>query len=113
LARRLVDTRFIAQVAAMLPTDGWLHLATDWDDYAFQMRVALCRESRLVIDIAGGRPPNGLGDPETFDPEDPPTWASPRPDRPVTTYERRGQQAGHRITDLVAIRNDTKSKPLD
>lgn len=104
LARRLVDTRFVAQVATILPTGGWVHLATDWDDYAFQMRVALCREPRLIVDIDGGLPPGGLGHSETFDPDDPPTWASPRPDRPVTTYEARGLRAGHAITDLVAHR---------
>jgi tRNA (guanine-N7-)-methyltransferase len=99
--RRLVDRTFVAAVAEVLPPGGWLHLATDWDDYAVQMRLALLAEPRLVIDLDGaaaGPVPHGL------DPQDPPTWASRRPDRPVTTYEGRGLDAGRRITDLVAHR---------
>lgn len=79
--RRLVDAAFVTAVADLLPVGGWLHLATDWDDYALQMREALRHEPRLVVDLDGGRP-----------------------ERPVTTYEGRGLAAGRHITDLVAHR---------
>lgn len=79
--RRLVDRSFVSAVADLLPPGGWLHLATDWDDYALQMRGVLRHEPRLVVDLDGGRP-----------------------ERPVTTYEGRGLAAGRHITDLVAHR---------
>ncbi len=107
--RRLVDRSFVSAVADLLPAGGWLHLATDWDDYALQMRLALLHEPRLVIDLdaeasGAGRTVPEPGRPEDVDPDDPPTWASARPERPVTTYEGRGVDAGRRITDLVAHR---------
>lgn len=107
--RRLVDRSFVSAVADLLPPGGWLHLATDWDDYALQMRLALLHEPRLVIDLDAEEADAGLtapepGRPEDVDPDDPPTWASARPARPVTTYEGRGIDAGRRITDLVAHR---------
>lgn len=104
LHRRLVDRAFVAAVADLLPPGGWLHLATDWDDYALQMRVALLHEPRLAIDLDDGLTTDDLGRPEDLDPDDPPTWRSARPERPVTTYEGRGLEAGRHITDLVAHR---------
>ena len=102
--RRLVDRSFVSTVADLLPPGGWLHLATDWDDYALQMRLALLHEPRLAIDLDGGLTAADLGHPDDVDLDDPPTWASARPDRPVTTYEGRGVEAGRHITDLVAHR---------
>lgn len=109
-SRRLVDASFVSAATDLLPAGGTLHLATDWDDYAVQMMQALLDEPRLEIDA----------DTTTFDPhalsaeshgeeaatgaDGPHPWASPRPERPVTTYERRGIQAGRRITDLLARR---------
>jgi tRNA (guanine-N7-)-methyltransferase len=52
--RRLVDRAFVSTVADLLPPGGYLHLATDWDDYALQMRLALLHEPRLAIDLDGG-----------------------------------------------------------
>lgn len=115
LQRRLVDQSFVAAVADLLPVGGWLHLATDWDDYALQMRAALCREPRLTIDLdrsldlTATTEPDQLDpdqlDPARWNPTDPPRWQSRRPDRPVTTYEGRGLLAGRHITDLLAHRS--------
>ncbi|MCU1357940.1 MAG: tRNA ((7)-)-methyltransferase [Acidimicrobiales bacterium] len=80
LERRLVDRAFVARLADLLPAGGGLHIATDWDDYASQAKAALDAEPR-------------------FGP-----WSSVRPDRPETTYERRGRAAGRPITDLVVVR---------
>ena len=124
--RRLVDHRFASQVADLLPDGGTFHVATDWDDYAHQVRAALTAEPRFEIEIAieggaagGRRDADGSEGSEgsrwvpaaelagTIGPvgsDDPPTWCSPRPDRPVTAYERRGLQAGRTVTDLVARR---------
>lgn len=93
LHRRLVDTSFVALAADALVPDGVLHLATDWADYADQMRAAVQAEPRLRLD----------GDTQTRPGHPPP---STKPARPVTAYERRGLEAGRTITDLVATRID-------
>jgi tRNA (guanine-N7-)-methyltransferase len=88
VARRLVDRRFVASAAAALAAGGVLHLATDWDDYAEQMRTMVATDPRFVPRPAAGT--------EAHD-----AWRSTRPDRPVTAYERRGIEAGRTVTDLV------------
>lgn len=75
--RRLVDPAFAALVASRLVPGGRWRLATDWEEYAAQMRVVLDAEPAL----AGGVVPR---------------WA----DRPVTKFERKGIAAGRAITDL-------------
>lgn len=81
VGRRLVDLRFVGQVATLLPPGGTLHVATDWQDYAAQVRDVIGAEPRFDVDPEALRPP-----------------------RPVTTYEQRGIDAGRTVTDLVAIR---------
>lgn len=99
VGRRLVDPGFVRQAADLLRPGALLHLATDWDDYADQMRAALATEARWHVraDITDGA---------DVDPNDPlsPRWRSNRPARPVTAYEQRGLDAGRTITDLVALR---------
>jgi tRNA (guanine-N7-)-methyltransferase len=89
--RRLVDRPFIVAVVRALAPGGTLHLATDWSDYAEQMRTVVAGEPRLVA-----RPDRTEGDGGP--------WRSARPARPVTAYERRGLDAGRTITDLVWVR---------
>ena len=82
--RRLVDAGFAALVADRLAPGGLLHCATDWEPYAQQMAAVLAAEPGLVQapeDVAGR-----------------PDW------RPVTRYEARGLERGHRVTDLLARR---------
>jgi tRNA (guanine-N7-)-methyltransferase len=81
--RRLVDRAFATRVADVLEREGTLEVATDWDDYAEQVRVAVAAEPRLR-----------------------PDHPRHRPDRPVTAYERRGLAAGRSITDLRYRRVD-------
>ncbi len=81
LGRRLVDERFVATVADVLPTGGTLHVATDWPDYARQVVRAVTVDGRFTVE-----------------------GAAPRPARPVTTYEALGVAAGRPITDVVATR---------
>jgi tRNA (guanine-N7-)-methyltransferase len=80
LARRLVDDAFVACVAEVLPSGGTLHVATDWEVYAAQVRAAVLADGRVALD------------------------ESARPPRPVTTYEQIGLDAGRTIHDLVATR---------
>lgn len=75
--RRLVNARFAALAASRLAPGAEWRLATDWADYAEQMRAVLDAEPAL----AGGEVPR---------------WE----ERPVTKFERKGVEAGRAITDL-------------
>ena len=75
--RRLVDAGFAALAGSRLRPGAEWRLATDWADYADQMRTVLDAEPSL-----GG----GVVE----------RWA----ERPVTKFERKGLAAGREITDL-------------
>ena len=76
--RRLVNPEFATLVASRLVSGGVWRLATDWAEYADQMRAVLDAEPGLV-----GGPVE--------------RWA----DRPVTKFERKGIEAQRAITDLA------------
>lgn len=75
--RRLVTPEFAALVGSRLVPGGSWRLATDWAEYAKQMRAVLDAEPALE----GGAVPR---------------WD----ERPVTKFERKGVTAGRGITDL-------------
>lgn len=75
--RRLVQPEFARLAAGRLRAGATWRLATDWTDYADQMREVLDAEPLLV----GGAVER---------------WA----ERPVTKFERKGLAAGRSITDL-------------
>jgi len=79
--RRLVDATFASLAATRLAPGSTWRLATDWPDYAEQMRDVLDAEPLL----AGGPVPR---------------WDV----RPVTRFERKGIEAGRVITDLAYVR---------
>jgi tRNA (guanine-N7-)-methyltransferase len=79
--RRLVDARFARLAASRLAGGGRWRLATDWPDYAAQMRAVLDAEPGLT---GGGVP----------------RWD----ERPVTKFERKGIAAGRPIADLCYTR---------
>jgi tRNA (guanine-N7-)-methyltransferase len=87
--RRLIQAPFIAQLVQKLKPacpelsrrGGYIHIATDWQDYAEQMLAVLGREPLL----------------ENTAPD-----YAPRPDyRPLTKFEQRGLRLGHGVWDLV------------
>ncbi|HLT43937.1 MAG TPA: tRNA (guanosine(46)-N7)-methyltransferase TrmB [Luteimonas sp.] len=85
--RRLVQPAFAALLVRKLATNGRLHLATDWRDYAEQMWD--------VLDATPGLR-NRAG----------PRGHVPRPDwRPQTHFETRGQRLGHGVWDLLYDRD--------
>ncbi len=86
--RRLVSERFAAVAAGRLAPGAWWRLATDWADYAEQMRQLLDAEPR----VRGGVVPR---------------WA----ERPVTRFERKGVAAGRPIVDLAYQRLDAVDRP--
>ncbi|WP_239459997.1 tRNA (guanosine(46)-N7)-methyltransferase TrmB [Nocardioides daejeonensis] len=79
--RRLVSPSFAALAASRLRTGGVWRLATDWAEYAEQMREVLDAEPALD----GGAVPR---------------WR----DRPVTKFERKGVAADRDIVDLAYTR---------
>jgi len=76
--RRLVSPAFAGLAASRLASGGTWRLATDWADYADQMRAVLDAEPSLE----GGPVPR---------------WE----ERPVTRFERKGLEAGRTIVDLA------------
>lgn len=84
--RRLIQPELIALLASKLKKGGFLHCATDWQDYAEHMLVVLAHEPQLANQQADG-------------------GFSPRPDtRPLTKFEQRGQRLGHGVWDLIFIK---------
>jgi tRNA (guanine-N7-)-methyltransferase len=79
--RRLVQTPFIALLASKLKAGAYLHLATDWENYAEQMLAVLSAEPGLHNTA---------------------TDYAPRPaHRPLTKFENRGLRLGHGVWDLI------------
>ena len=85
--RRLIQPSLIGLLASKMHSRALLHLATDWEPYAEHMLEVM----------------NSSGDFENMSPTgdfcDQPEW------RPRTKYERRGQGLGHRVRDLLFMRD--------
>ena len=96
--RRLVSDSFALEVARLLRDRGAWRLATDWDDYAWQMRDVVEACEFFENPHAGQRP----------DPEDPQPQRggfAPRFEgRVVTHFETRGIDAGRHAHDIVGVR---------
>lgn len=79
--RRLIQAPFIAKLVQKLEPGGYIHVATDWQDYAEQVLSVLCAEPLLENTAAD---------------------YAPRPAyRPLTKFEQRGLKLGHGVWDLV------------
>ncbi len=79
--RRLIQPKFVAQLVSHIKPGGYMHLATDWQNYAEQMLEVLSEEPALENTADG---------------------YAPRPDfRPVTKFEKRGLRLGHGVWDLM------------
>ena len=84
--RRLIKPDFVAQLARKLSPGGYLHTATDWEDYAVQILAVLSAEPALTNTADG---------------------YAPRPDyRPLTKFEQRGIRLGHGVWDIVFKKRD-------
>ncbi|MEN9670675.1 MAG: hypothetical protein RL018_952 [Pseudomonadota bacterium] len=87
--RRLIQAPLVAKLAARLKVGGYIHCATDWQEYAEQILEVLSAERLLKnradpvkdADLAG---------------------YSPKPHyRPLTKFENRGIKLGHGVWDVV------------
>ena len=84
--RRLIQAPFVALLASRLAPGGYLHCATDWQEYAEQMLAVLTAEPKFV------NPSKGY---------------APRPDyRPQTKFETRGLKLGHGVWDIIVQRKE-------
>ena len=85
--RRLIQSKFVGDLAHVIREGGYLHLATDWAPYAKHMFDVLDAEPRFTN--AGGAARTAVA----------------RPDyRPVTKFEFRGERLGHAVQDLIYLR---------
>lgn len=84
--RRIIQPEFVNLISQKLKSGGILHLATDWQHYAEHMLEVLSHA-------------------EAFTNLSPTNDYVPRPeDRPITKFEKRGQNLGHGVWDLQFIR---------
>ena len=84
--RRLIQAPFMAKLVQKIKPGGYLHVATDWQDYAEQVLRVLSGEPLLGNTAAD---------------------YAPRPDyRPLTKFEQRGLRLGHGVWDLVFRRKE-------
>jgi len=121
--RRLIQAEFVRLLVSRLKPGGYLHLATDWHNYAEQMLLVLNAEATLQ------NTSSELMKVETFTADDvarpdevcnefKPTLEQlnaehqgyvVRPDyRPVTKFENRGIKLGHGVWDLVYQKKSIK-----
>jgi tRNA (guanine-N7-)-methyltransferase len=79
--RRLIQAEFVALLCSHLKPGGYIHVATDWEDYAEQILKVLSGESHLTNTAVG---------------------YGPRPEyRPMTKFEQRGLRLGHGVWDVI------------
>lgn len=81
--RRIIQSPFVKLLSTKLKTGGYIHLATDWEDYAHWM-----------LDI--------LNEEKTLQNTSPTNDYVERPEyRPITKFETRGIKLGHGIWDMI------------
>lgn len=88
--RRLVQPQLIARLCELLAPGGYLHIATDWEDYAEHILQVLTQQPLLANTASG---------------------YAPRPDyRPLTKFEQRGLKLGHGVWDMVFRKMTSESQ---
>ncbi|MBV2236005.1 MAG: tRNA (guanosine(46)-N7)-methyltransferase TrmB [Sterolibacterium sp.] len=82
--RRLIQAPLVRMIAARLSPGGYLHCATDWEEYALQMVDVLSAEPLLQNT---GSLPGGFAERPGY--------------RPQTKFESRGLRLGHGVWDVI------------
>jgi len=81
--RRLISASLLPLIKRVLKNHGRLFIATDWEDYAKQIIMLIDNEPN-IINLAGNN------------------QTAPRPRwRPMTKFENRGLNKGHRVYDFA------------
>lgn len=79
--RRLIQAPLVEKLVRKLKPGGYLHAATDWEDYAIQIMEVFSANADLANSADG---------------------YAPRPDyRPLTKFEARGIRLGHGVWDVI------------
>jgi tRNA (guanine-N7-)-methyltransferase len=120
--RRLIQEQFVELLASRIKPGGYLHLATDWHNYAEKMLLVLNRQASLEntstqhvrletytrADVVGDSAVDGPSEakneftPTLADVEGEHPGYAERPSyRPITKFENRGIRLGHGVWDLV------------
>jgi len=89
--RRLIQPDLVTLLASVLKPGAYLHVATDWEDYAQQILDVLSAEPALANTAAG--------------------FAQRPESRPRTKFEHRGLNLGHRVWDLVFEKRHATDHP--
>lgn len=79
--RRLIQENFLKLMAQKIKQSGYLHIATDWEDYAL-----------WIIDLL---------DKETLLQKTSEDFFEKRDYRPLTKYENRGIKLGYKVWDMI------------
>lgn len=82
--RRLIQAEFVKLLCAKLKAGGYLHVATDWQEYA-EWVMDILKVEPLLANTAKDYAPK-------------PAY------RPLTKFENRGIKLGHGVWDLIFIR---------
>jgi tRNA (guanine-N7-)-methyltransferase len=82
--RRLIQSAFVKLLCGKLKPGAYLHVATDWEDYAQWILEVLKAEPQLNNTVEG--------------------YAEKPAYRPLTKFEDRGIKLGHGVWDLVFTR---------
>jgi tRNA (guanine-N7-)-methyltransferase len=82
--RRLIQSNFIEKIGHKIKKNGYVHISTDWEDYALS-----------ILDAFKSNDNFSLKTEEFF----------VKPDyRPNTKYENRGIRLGHQVWDILFVR---------
>lgn len=81
--RRLIQPLFVQKLVEKLAVDGFIHCATDWEDYAIHMLDVLNLNSTL------------------YNTSNTATYIERPATRPLTKFEDRGIKLGHGVWDLM------------
>ncbi len=84
--RRLIQPEFIELLVKKIKSGGFIHCATDWQEYAEHILEVLTNDRALTNQQKEGA-------------------YAPRPEsRPLTKFEQRGERLGHGVWDLLFIK---------
>jgi tRNA (guanine-N7-)-methyltransferase len=85
--RRLIQQGFVELLSRKLKPGGYLHVATDWQEYA-EWILEILRAEPMLENTADNY--------------------APKPEyRPLTKFEKRGINLGHGVWDILFTRNST------
>ena len=83
--RRLINSTLLTLMEAKLIDDGYVHIATDWQEYAAEIKALLYNSKNFSVDSK--------------------SYTTGPMNRPPTKFENRGKALGHRISDIIFRKN--------